>query len=354
VSIEAFEKIGVSVHDAGGELKDIQTLFLETIAGIADLDSATAKTDSAFKLLGMSGTKMLPMINEGITGIEAQMKEADRLGATLTQAEVDRAAEFVDAQERVKTALIGIRQELADELNPVMTDSMNALANWIADNGRLFEDVGGFIAGVLEKGYHFMEQLNIQETINAVHGEALIFFDYVTMQVFPELEKWADKGEGVTDSIGGIDKSLDSLSTNLETVIRVWDRFWDAAQYLRFLALPVLAYELYEGLSGGGSSNDGIGIEGSPIETPQVGGLSLPTRSGSLSMPTRSGSLSMPTMAAQAVSSGGAPMVVHITPTVQINGFANAEAMREATRALGPAMGKELRKLKYIPGRKFS
>jgi len=129
-----FSDLGVSVTDAGGNLKNLDTLFMETTDALAAMENNTQRLGIATKLFGRAGLEMLPLLREGSKGIRALGDDAERLGITWTQTDAKAAAAFKDALTRLKDSLVGLRDKVLVPLFPVFERWATVVTNWIASN----------------------------------------------------------------------------------------------------------------------------------------------------------------------------------------------------------------------------
>lgn len=99
---EAFDKLGVSVTDANGNMKDQETLFNEVFSALADMENQTERTALANKLLGRSATELAPTFNTSKEGIEQLRREAHSLGLVYSDELVDAGVALGDNIDRLK------------------------------------------------------------------------------------------------------------------------------------------------------------------------------------------------------------------------------------------------------------
>jgi hypothetical protein len=116
-----FDRLGISVQDSSGRLRDADTVFMDAVDAINKLGSETEKTALAQELFGRSGTELLPLVRAGKDGIAAMRREAKELGITFNQVEANQAAAFEDAMTRLKRAFTGLKNSMGKELIPVLT-----------------------------------------------------------------------------------------------------------------------------------------------------------------------------------------------------------------------------------------
>lgn len=118
-----FSRLGVSVTDATGKLRDSQSVFLEVADRIAAIESPAEKTAVAMDVFGRSaGPELLQLLNQGSAGITALTTEAQRMGAVISTETAAQAGEFNDAIDRAKIAANGLYLGIAKEVLPVLNN----------------------------------------------------------------------------------------------------------------------------------------------------------------------------------------------------------------------------------------
>ena len=98
-------------------------------------------------IFGKSGTEMLNMIKSGSTGIEGLVAEAKKLGATVTNLDLDKVQQANDAIERMQTAFKGAFQTLVIALAPNIT----AIADKITEMGTDGKNMGDIMVNALSE-----------------------------------------------------------------------------------------------------------------------------------------------------------------------------------------------------------
>lgn len=116
---ENFETLGVKVKNADGTLKNADQLLTEMSDGFAGLENQTEKVGLAMSIMGRSGTKLLPLFDEGAEGIAKMRQEARDLGGVMSNEMIAQSAELTDSQHRLNTAMQGIRLVIAEKVLPV-------------------------------------------------------------------------------------------------------------------------------------------------------------------------------------------------------------------------------------------
>jgi translation initiation factor 2 alpha subunit (eIF-2alpha) len=126
----SFKDIGVSVTDEQGKLRDTEAVFLDLSDKFKEMPSGMRKTGLAMQLFGRTGAKLIPLFNEGKAGISKMIKEAERLGLVLSKKAAKDAEDFNDELLRSKSALIGLRNQLAAQLLPTLTRGLRRFQQW--------------------------------------------------------------------------------------------------------------------------------------------------------------------------------------------------------------------------------
>ena len=140
-SAEAFEKLGVQITDANGNLRDGDTVWQETIAALGRMENETERDAIAMQLMGRSASELNPLIEDGG---EAYQNLADTLAKYdlefVDQEMLDNANAFNDSLDTMKAiGLVAFQQlgtQLAAYLAPAMekvVDVVGRLAKWFSN-----------------------------------------------------------------------------------------------------------------------------------------------------------------------------------------------------------------------------
>lgn len=126
----AFAALGINTRDASGALKNSDQVLAEMADRFAAMPDGARKSQLALKLLGDSGAKLLPLLNQGSAGLATLKEEARRFGVVISGETARAAEELNDNLTRTKAAVDGLGLELARELLPTLNElSTRALKN---------------------------------------------------------------------------------------------------------------------------------------------------------------------------------------------------------------------------------
>lgn len=113
---ESFDRLGVSVTDVNGDMKDQETLFNEVFKALANVDNQTERTAIANKLLGRSATELAPAFNAGGDAIEDMRSKAHQLGLVMGDDLIDKGVVLTDNIDKLKRAYKGWKNEALEPL----------------------------------------------------------------------------------------------------------------------------------------------------------------------------------------------------------------------------------------------
>lgn len=118
---ETFARLGISVTDGSGKLKDAETLMFEVADAMAKIENPTLRVGIAQDLFGRSGASMINVLKDGAEAMREAGREAEQLGI-LTEDQVRASEEFNDNFDRLMKVIGHFSDMLAAELLPYMND----------------------------------------------------------------------------------------------------------------------------------------------------------------------------------------------------------------------------------------
>ena len=154
---EAWQKLGVSVVDNSGHLRDQDTVFQETIKALGQMSNETERDALAMTIFGKSAAELNPLIEDnGETyKMVAQIFKDNDL-EIVDQETLDRANDYNDSIDKIKAtatlALQTIGTKLAADLAPVMeklAEGLEKFFGWLSKLSPETLEVIGVIAGVV-------------------------------------------------------------------------------------------------------------------------------------------------------------------------------------------------------------
>lgn len=138
-----FTRMGISIRDADGRVKDAGDILPEIGGAYVKLGSSAEKAALAYAVFGKAGQKLAPLLEEGARGINNLRDAAQELGLVLSEKEIADADETADKIAKLKQVLeakisnavaanaaaIG---DLVDQLIALVNAAGNAVRAWRA------------------------------------------------------------------------------------------------------------------------------------------------------------------------------------------------------------------------------
>ena len=126
------EELGIEAKTAEGRIKTIPQVLFEFADNMDSLGSETAKTAAAMGLFGRSGQQLVPLLRQGSEGMRDMLIEADALN--VRYGDLTRKGEdYIDAQVRIARANRAVKDAIAGELLPTLTELQNTWAMTVVD-----------------------------------------------------------------------------------------------------------------------------------------------------------------------------------------------------------------------------
>ena len=154
---EAFDKLGVSIKDSNGDLRDSDSVWQDVVKSLGSMENETERDAIAMQLMGKSAAQLNPLIEdqgETYKNLTDTLKKYDL--DFVDQETLDGANEFNDALDTMKAigtvAISTIGSQLAAYLAPALekvVDWVGKLAQWLSTLSPEVLTIIGVIAGVV-------------------------------------------------------------------------------------------------------------------------------------------------------------------------------------------------------------
>ena len=190
---EAYDKLGVSVTNADGTLRDSETVYWEAIDALKGVANETERDALAMQLFGKSAQDLNPLIEQGSEGIAALTEEAKRMGAVLSEESIAKLGQFDDSVQRLKQGSLAAKRVMGTVLLPQLQT--------LADSGVSL--LGQFTSGLVDAGGDFNK---ISQVIGDTVGGAV----NALMQGLPQ---FIQVGMQIVTSIGS------ALIDNMDIIV---------------------------------------------------------------------------------------------------------------------------------------
>lgn len=132
---EMFRKLGISIRDSDGNVRDSSELFRDLASVFAAIPDGAEKSALAATVFGdRLGRELIPMLNEGREGLERLAAEAHAFGIIVPEELARASVEWNDNITRLGTVFTGLKQQIFGPLIPIFNDLTVALQQFILEN----------------------------------------------------------------------------------------------------------------------------------------------------------------------------------------------------------------------------
>ncbi len=183
------DALGVSAKSLVG--LDAGEQFRRLADDISKLPTVAERGAAAFELFGMTGQRLLPLLAQGRAGIDAFVKEAEKLGVTVSPVDAAKAELAIDAMGRLQSMFSGIQKTVAIELAPFIT----ALTDKITEMGGGGKTAGDFIRAAM--GFAGKGIALVADVVHTLKLGFLAVRPVVTKLAALQVTVWATVGKAI-------------------------------------------------------------------------------------------------------------------------------------------------------------
>ena len=157
---DAYKRLGVSVTDANGELRNSSDVYWETIDALGAVSNETERDALAMELFGKSAQELNSVIGAGSAAFKALGDEAAEMGFVLSGDAVNRLGAFNDKLQVLGAGLDALKNSaslialpfldaLAEYGIPILAEFSSAIAAAEGDVTKMGDAIGAGLSSVL-------------------------------------------------------------------------------------------------------------------------------------------------------------------------------------------------------------
>lgn len=292
-SAAAFERLGVSVTDSTGQLRDRQAVFDDLLTALGKIPNEAERDALAMSIFGKSAMELNPLIKAGAEEMSRLAEEAHEVGAVMSEEDVAALEAFDDTLVSLKLGLQGTLgtlstaflpgfQAVFDQAGGYLREFADIVKTSDGDFGALADGLGGLLTTIisdvasqapqmLEAGLGILQSIidsivaNLPALIDAALGIIMMLLDFIIqnlpMIIEAGLQILIALVQGISQALPTLIPAIvQALLTIVQTLIENLPLIIDAALQLILalvqgilLALPILlaaAPEIIAGLVG--------------------------------------------------------------------------------------------------------
>lgn len=127
----AFKKLGVSVQNADGSMRDATDVFYDSIAALSQIENETERDQAAMELFGKGADSLAGIIDDGGAALKAYGDEAANLGLILDEDTINSLNATNDTLDQLKGNLSGTFAQLGATVAEVLGPALEKFATWV-------------------------------------------------------------------------------------------------------------------------------------------------------------------------------------------------------------------------------
>ncbi|QNO17877.1 phage tail protein [Caproicibacterium amylolyticum] len=189
----AYAKLGVSIQDSNGHLKNSEDVYWSTIDALGKVKDSTERDALSMQIFGKSAQDLNPLIEKGSAGIKELAAEATNMGAVMSGDQLNSLGKFDDTVQRLKSGASAAKNVLGTVLLPQMQTLASSGVSLLGTFTKGLSDAGG-------------DWTKISKTISTTIGG-------LTSSILAELPKVVQAGLDIVLSIGN------AITANLPMII---------------------------------------------------------------------------------------------------------------------------------------
>lgn len=121
---EAFDKLGISVQNTDGTLRDAQDVFSDAIDALGAISNETERDAIAMTIFGRSARDLNPLIKAGSDGLRELTQEAHNVGYVMGEEALDALGAVDDQLQRMNRSGEALKNQIAVGMAPAVENLM--------------------------------------------------------------------------------------------------------------------------------------------------------------------------------------------------------------------------------------
>lgn len=156
---DVFDKLGVSIYDANGEMRDVTDVWNDSLKALSRVENETERDALAMELFGRSAMDLSGIIDDGGDALRKYGEEAEEAGLIMSTEAAQDAGKLNDEIDKLKNtfkmSMTQMGASLAKQLLPALqklADKMTKVLQWFSSlNGTTQKTiliVAGLVAAI--------------------------------------------------------------------------------------------------------------------------------------------------------------------------------------------------------------
>lgn len=218
-TVAAFQRLGVSVTDSKGKMRDSEQVFWELINALGKVKNETERDQLAMQIFGKSAQDLNPLIKAGSDAWFQYADEARKAGLVVSGEGVSALGSFNDSLQRMDATFEAVKNQLMAGLAPAFA----VVADAVTDAAQKFT---AWIQTAEAQAY-------LQQLAQLVSDLAQAFL----ANLGPAIDRAIEIFRGIGDALSFAAQNFDGIVTAIQTVVTVFLALKTAMAALNIIAL---------------------------------------------------------------------------------------------------------------------
>lgn len=153
---DVFDKLGVSIYDANGEMRDVTDVWNDSLKALSRVENETERDALAMELFGRSAMDLSGIIDDGGEALRKYGEEAEDAGLIMSNEAAQDAAKLNDEIDKLKStfkmSMTQMGASLAKQLLPALqklVDKVSTILSWFSNLNGTTQKTILIIAGLV-------------------------------------------------------------------------------------------------------------------------------------------------------------------------------------------------------------
>lgn len=157
----AWDKLGVSITDAEGNLRSAEDVFYDTIDALGQVQNRTERDAIAMDLMSESAQELNPLIDAGSAALRDYADEAHEMGYVLDNEALTALDNVDNGFSRLSNTTDALKNQIAAEFAPYLSEALEDIRGLIEKVGKALIDSGAVDAfgSILESSIAIAEPI---------------------------------------------------------------------------------------------------------------------------------------------------------------------------------------------------
>lgn len=139
---ESFEKLGVNIYDADGNLRDAEDVFNNVIDALGQMQNETERDATSMEIFGKSARDLNSLIEQGSGVLNKYRQEAHDVNYVLDGESLDALGAVDDAYQRLQKSQEATKNQLSAEFAPYLEKFFGSTTKFITTLGNSLKQSG--------------------------------------------------------------------------------------------------------------------------------------------------------------------------------------------------------------------